>query len=83
MFGLGQSAGKSWFGAARLAALLAMALALASPARAQDTHLPVAASFSILSDIVKSVGGDRVDVTTLVGPDQDTHVYEPTPADVA
>ncbi|MDN4575351.1 metal ABC transporter substrate-binding protein [Pandoraea cepalis] len=83
MFGLGQSAGKSWFGAARLAALLAMALALASPARAQDTHLPVAASFSILSDIVKAVGGDRVDVTTLVGPDQDTHVYEPTPADVA
>ena len=38
-------------------------------------------SFSILGDMVKQVGGDRVEVTTLVGPDGDTHVYEPTPAD--
>ena len=83
MFGLGKSSGKSWLGAGRLTALFALALALASPAHAQDTRLPVGASFSILSDIVKAVGGDRVDVTTLVGPDQDTHVYEPTPADVA
>ena len=39
------------------------------------------ASFSILGDMVKQVGGDRVDVITLVGPDGDAHVYEPTPAD--
>ena len=31
--------------------------------------------------MVKQVGGDRVDVVTLVGPDGDAHVYEPTPAD--
>ncbi|VVE63517.1 metal ABC transporter substrate-binding protein [Pandoraea anapnoica] len=91
MFGLGlggskASRGKSWLGAgpfAVFAAIFALVLAFASPARAQDTRLPVSASFSILSDIVKAVGGDRVDVTTLVGPDQDTHTYEPTPADVA
>ncbi|VVD95234.1 metal ABC transporter substrate-binding protein [Pandoraea horticolens] len=88
MFGLGKwdsnaSGGKSWFGAGLLATMFALTLALAGPARAQDTRLPVGASFSILADIVKVVGGDRVDVTTLVGPDQDTHVYEPTPADVA
>ncbi|QHE94047.1 metal ABC transporter substrate-binding protein [Pandoraea fibrosis] len=88
MFGLGQwgskaSGGKSWLGAGLVATMVALALAFVSPARAQDTRLPVGASFSILSDIVKVVGGDRVDVTTLVGPDQDTHVYEPTPADVA
>ncbi|AKM32654.3 metal ABC transporter substrate-binding protein [Pandoraea faecigallinarum] len=63
--------------------MFALAMAFAAPARAQDTRLPVGVSFSILADIVKSVGGDRVDVTALVGPDQDTHTYEPTPADVA
>ncbi|AJC23079.2 metal ABC transporter solute-binding protein, Zn/Mn family [Pandoraea pulmonicola] len=82
MFGLGKSGGKSWL-ATRFVTWFALALALAAPAHAQDTRLPVGVSFSILSDIVKVVGGDRIDVTTLVGPDQDTHVYEPTPADVA
>ena len=50
------------------------------PARAQD-RLNVVASFSILGDFVKNVGGDRVDVTTLVGPNGDVHVYTPPPAD--
>jgi zinc/manganese transport system substrate-binding protein len=44
-------------------------------------RLNVVASFSILADFVKNVGGDRVDVTTLVGADGDVHVYTPTPAD--
>jgi zinc/manganese transport system substrate-binding protein len=39
------------------------------------------ASFSILGDMVKQVGGDRVEIITLVGPDGDAHVYESTPAD--
>ncbi len=52
----------------------------ALPARAQD-RLNVVASFSILGDFVRNVGGDRVSVTTLVGPDGDAHVYTPTPAD--
>lgn len=47
---------------------------------AQD-KLPFVASFSILGDMVANVGGDRVVVSTLVGPDGDAHVYEPTPAD--
>ena len=37
--------------------------------------------FPILGDFVRNVGGDRVDVTTLVGPDGDVHVYTPAPAD--
>jgi zinc/manganese transport system substrate-binding protein len=49
-------------------------------ATAQD-KLPVVATFSILGDMVAEVGGDRVAVTTLVGPDGDAHVYEPTPTD--
>jgi zinc/manganese transport system substrate-binding protein len=43
--------------------------------------LKVVASFSILGDFVKNVGGERVDVTTLVGPDSDVHVYAPAPDD--
>ena len=39
------------------------------------------ASFSILGDMVREVGGDRVDVATLVGPNGDAHVFTPTPAD--
>ena len=55
-------------------------IAAAVPARAQE-RLKVVASFSILADFVRNVGGDRVNVTTLVGPDGDAHVYAPTPAD--
>src|ERR1700736_707209 len=71
--------------------LLFVGLALmltALPVRAQDhvddrlkNRLEVVASFSIIGDFVKNVGGDRVDVTTLVGPNGDVHVYTPTPAD--
>ena len=61
-----------------LAATLALACA---PARAQAAKLPVIASFSILADLVRRVGGDRVDVTTLVAPGNDAHVYNPTPDD--
>ncbi|MDO9564269.1 MAG: zinc ABC transporter substrate-binding protein [Bradyrhizobium sp.] len=50
------------------------------PARAQE-RLNVVATFSILGDFVQNVGGDRVSVTTLVGPDGDAHVYTPAPAD--
>lgn len=60
------------------AGLLVTALPLA--ARAQE-KLPVVASFSILGDFVREVGGDRVSVTTLVGANGDAHVYSPTPAD--
>lgn len=44
--------------------------------------LKVVASFSILADFAAQVGGDRISVTPLVGPDSDAHVYEPTPRDV-
>ena len=43
--------------------------------------LRVVTSFSILADMVKSVGGDAVTVLTLVGPDGDAHTYQPTPQD--
>jgi zinc/manganese transport system substrate-binding protein len=61
--------------------LIAFALFVAAvPARAAD-RLNVVASFSILGDFVRNVGGNSVSVTTLVGPDSDAHVYAPTPSD--
>jgi zinc/manganese transport system substrate-binding protein len=64
-----------------LYAVLIVPLLLAPAAAQADGKLKVVASFSILGDIVKNVGGDRVALTTLVGPDGDAHVFEPTPAD--
>jgi zinc/manganese transport system substrate-binding protein len=62
-----------------LAAAFAV-LSASVPALAQE-KLRVLATFSILADLVKNVGGDRVEVTTLVGPNSDAHVYSPSPAD--
>ena len=56
-------------------------LSLAAPAIAQSNEpIPVVATFSILGDMVERIGGEHVAVTTLVGPNGDTHVYQPTPA---
>jgi zinc/manganese transport system substrate-binding protein len=61
---------------------LAFTLLLGAASAAQATDkVNAVASFSILGDMVRQVGGDRVQVTTLVGPDGDAHVYQPTPAD--
>lgn len=59
-----------------------VALSLATPAFAQSNEpIPVVASFSILGDMVARIGGDHIALNTLVGPDGDAHVYQPTPAD--
>ncbi|MES2168035.1 MAG: metal ABC transporter substrate-binding protein [Pseudomonadota bacterium] len=69
----------------RFVSIVIVALvALAGHASAQNAdagHLKLVATFSILGDFAKNVGGDRVSVTTLVGPNSDTHVYTPTPSD--
>jgi zinc/manganese transport system substrate-binding protein len=62
-----------------LASVTAFAL-LGSHAHAAE-KLPVTASFSILGDLVRVVGGDRVAVTTLVGANEDAHVFEAKPSD--
>ncbi|GGP22763.1 metal ABC transporter solute-binding protein, Zn/Mn family [Silvimonas iriomotensis] len=57
---------------------VAMAL-LAPPVWAREIR--AVASFTVLADIVRNVGGAHVAVTSLVGPNGDPHVYEPTPQD--
>ncbi|SFU89204.1 zinc/manganese transport system substrate-binding protein [Polaromonas sp. YR568] len=61
--------------------LAALALCTAAATGHAADKLPVVASFSILGDLVRVVGGERVAVTTLVGPDEDAHVFEPKPLD--
>lgn len=63
----------------RLLVLLSLASVMAAPVAAQP--LPVVTSFSILADLVKVIGGSHVEVTSLVGPNADAHVFDPTPAD--
>jgi zinc/manganese transport system substrate-binding protein len=64
----------------RLSLILFAAVMAVHPLHAED-RLNVVASFSILGDLVKNVGGDKVDVATLVGPNGDVHVYTPAPSD--
>jgi zinc/manganese transport system substrate-binding protein len=62
----------------------AASLPAADPVAGQESaggRIKVIASFSILGDLVSNVGGDRVDVTSLVGPNGNAHVYAPSPAD--
>ncbi len=68
------------FGTGILLFCLALGLAGSAPEAGAEGKIRVIASFSILGDMVKNVGGERLEVTTLVGPDGDAHVYEPTPA---
>jgi zinc/manganese transport system substrate-binding protein len=65
----------------RLLLVSATAWALLGGQAYAADKLPVVASFSILGDLVRVVGGERVTVFTLVGPDEDAHVFEPKPAD--
>jgi zinc/manganese transport system substrate-binding protein len=63
-----------------LGAMAAFALSLFATL-AQAKPLEAVASFTVIADMVHTVGGDRVHVTSLIGPNGDPHVYEPTPAD--
>lgn len=72
---------------ARSIAACLVLLAVAAPGRSQTApppgRLDVVATFSILADFIGEVGGERVQVTSLVGPDRDAHNFEPSPADAA
>jgi zinc/manganese transport system substrate-binding protein len=58
------------------------AVLLASPAQAAD-RIPVVATFSVIADMLANVGGDRLDIKTIVKAGGDSELYQPTAADVA
>jgi ABC-type Zn uptake system ZnuABC Zn-binding protein ZnuA len=48
-----------------------------------DGPVNVVATYSILGDLVENVGGEEIELTTLVGPNGDAHTFEPAPSDNA
>lgn len=44
--------------------------------------MTVVASFSILGDITREIGQDKIKVIEIVGPEQDVHSFQPAPRDV-
>jgi ABC-type Zn uptake system ZnuABC Zn-binding protein ZnuA len=78
--------GSMWIGAQRALKLSkylatgAVALALAHSAFAADAKIPVVAAENFYGDVVQQLGGDRVDVTSILSnPDQDPHLFEASP----
>lgn len=63
------------------ALLAGVSTLLALPAALAAERVQVVTSFSILADMIENVGGEHVEVTALVGPDSDAHVYSPRPTD--
>ena len=65
----------------KLMFLLIIAMANPSWADLSGAKVNVVASFSILGDMVAEVAGDKAQVTTIVGPDADAHLYQPNTGD--
>ncbi len=61
--------------------VLGLGVARTDRAAAADGPVRAVASFSILGDLVRQVGGAHVAVTDLVGPDSDAHGFSPAPGD--
>ena len=62
--------------------LKTLCLFLACTTLAFADKIPVVVSFSILGDLAAQIGGERIQVTSLVGANQDTHIYQTTPSDI-
>jgi len=71
---------RTGFAIAVLGSLATMTMLPAGFARAADKPM-VVATFSVLADMVANVAGDHVELVTIVGPDGDAELYEPTLAD--
>lgn len=67
----------------RRSLLAVPALLLGGRAVAQSTPVPVVASFSILGDMTARIGGERIALRVIAGPDVDAHGFQPRPSDVA
>jgi zinc/manganese transport system substrate-binding protein len=65
-----------------LTVVMAVPAGRSAPAMAQDDPVQVVATFSILADLVDQVGGESVEVRTLVSANADAHIFEPSPEQV-
>lgn len=48
-----------------------------------DQKLKIICTTGMVADVVRNVGGERVEVTTLMGPGVDPHLYKPSPGDAS
>src|SRR4051794_14961764 len=56
---------------------------MTSQLAAQAAPIKIVTSIGPLADLIRNVGGDRVDVLALVPPGAEPEDYDPTPADAA
>jgi zinc/manganese transport system substrate-binding protein len=64
----------------RAVASTVFVFAFGQAAHAQDAKIPVVAAENFYGDVVQQLGGDRVDVTSILSnPDQDPHLFEASP----
>jgi zinc/manganese transport system substrate-binding protein len=66
----------------RRSVLACLGLLVASPAWAAE-RITVVATFSVIGDMLANVGGEHLEIRTIVGPGGDCELYQPTPADIA
>ncbi|NJN93956.1 MAG: zinc ABC transporter solute-binding protein [Anaerolineales bacterium] len=78
IFYLGLMVATIWLAACGAGAVATQPAQSQSPA---GDKLKVVATFSILGDLVQTVGSDKIELRTLVGPGGDTHTFEPSPSD--
>jgi ABC-type Zn uptake system ZnuABC Zn-binding protein ZnuA len=78
-----RTSGLAGFALLALLALIVGACGTAGTgAPAPDDRIRVVATTTILADIVRQVGGDRVTVESLVPKGGEAHTFDPTPSDV-
>jgi zinc/manganese transport system substrate-binding protein len=63
--------------------IAALVVLLTAAAASAANRLPVVATFSVIADMLDNIGGDRIDLKTIVGAGGDCELYQPTAADVA
>ncbi|RYD77958.1 MAG: ABC transporter substrate-binding protein, partial [Verrucomicrobiaceae bacterium] len=66
----------------RATQMLCALLAIVAVSTANAAPVQVVTTTSMITDLVKQVGGERVKVTGLMGPGIDPHLYKPTASDV-
>lgn len=64
-----------------LSIFILLSFLLTIPAKTQAEPLSVVATTTIIADVARNIGGDLVDVVSLIPPDSDVHAYQPTPTD--
>jgi zinc/manganese transport system substrate-binding protein len=64
-------------------ALLPLPALLAAPRLGAQDRIAVVASFSILGDMAARIGGERIALRVIAGPDTDAHAFQPRPSDAA